>query len=313
MTAVLCGPGWAGTVIPFEGDIDLGRKLWTFRTTEKNAPAVDFKLSQPEADRYRIDLSLEDIHNKALDFSALITADVRKLSDLQGRVGFAGKLDSRYTLLNKKPVPDLHGSFDIHDDTLFIRSLEFGKYQGQGALGLQPPHRVSLKIALEAADLSEFIWFFSPDPEVYASGDVSGEITAEGDGSALRLGGRLTSFDGTIDGMEYDSILLNVDGTYPKLNVFNTDVTQTDGFSFRVSGTVDLSQQETMDRQIEALAYEPLVDDKGSDREWTLKRFHSEKHAGTTEVKYMMRQDEDKNSLTTDDSSLIGVERKVSF
>jgi len=303
----------AEVIVPFEGEVNFAQKVWSFSSGSADESSFSLQIFQPQADRYRMDLNLEDVQTAVFDFSAVVTADVKKMEDKEGQVGFVGQVKSKYTLLNKKPVADLISVFDIRNDVLSIRSLEFGKYQGAGTVGLKAPFPLAIEIDLEAVDLADFIGLFSDDPDLYALGEVFGEIAIKGTGQSPKLEGRLTSFGGTIDGMEYDSILLNVGGMYPVLNVFNTDVAKTDGLSFRVTGSVDLSQKGTMERQIEALAYEPMVDDEGTDREWTLKRFHSKKHSGTTEIKYMMRQDEDKNSLTMDESSLLGVERKVSF
>ena len=59
--------------------------------------------------------------------------------------------------------------------------------------------------------------------------------------------------------------------------------------------------------QIKAFTGSPLITEDGQDREWTLKRMQSQQEGVTTEFKYMLRKDDDRDDV------LIGIERKIEF
>ena len=101
--------------------------------------------------------------------------------------------------------------------------------------------------------MGDFLDFWVRDNHYDSSGYVSGEIELSGDINTFELKSSLEAFDGHIQGLSFNTIDLHATGVYPKIQVEQTLISKSDGFTFMVAGPVDLSDKENFKKQIKAL------------------------------------------------------------
>jgi hypothetical protein len=227
------------------------------------------------------------------------------------------KMRSRYTIINAKPAEDFLGQFELRGKTLLIHTLSAGPFFLQGDVDILPPYRLDLDLKFSQLALSDVVRVLAlalpADGNADAEGAVNGRIHFSGALDRLRYTGEAESYDGTIAALVYRYFDLKVDGLYPALRIHDSQVSQTDGFSFRLSGALDLSHLETLGQQIDRLRKDPLIKSTPMETEWTLKRLESDDRSGTTELKYLRRSKENVNTMSEEDSDLLGVEQKIKF
>lgn len=219
-----------------------------------------------------------------------------------------GEIWSQNSLVDYKPIRELTGHFEIKDSQLLLKSFSFGNLSGQGSLNLVYPYKMDMKVLLNDVAMEDFLNFWVRGREYKSSGTVSGEIGVSGTWDRVGLKGGLESHDGYVEELEYNSIHLNAQGVYPRLNIGQSTISKADGLSFTFSGPIDLGDQENFKKQIGALVLAPLVTDSASEREWTIKRLN-QPNSRATEIKYLLRKEDKLN----EPSGMIGVEQTMNF
>ena len=313
---IACFPAHAdtGAIFPFAGEFDPQKKSLTVAIhPEANSPLV-MNFYRADDLIYHISVNIKDWQTAFFNLSSVIEGTVDVKREEGGTFqSLVGKIESRYTLVNHKPVEEMFGQFEIKEGKLMIHSLSLGRVAVKGTVLLRPPYPVDLRFQLAGVPLEDFIAFFSGRPKFMTQGLVDGDIFISGPSSNLQMKGTLFSSNGVIKSLEYSSIVLNAQGIYPVIVVDNSTIVQADGAPFNIAGNIDLSDKENFSRQIEALAKTPLVNYERDHLEWTLKRIQSENEAGTTELKYLMRKGEDRDHVGDSGVDMLGVERKMEF
>ena len=121
------------------------------------------------------------------------------------------------------------------------------------------------------------------------------------------------SQNGSIENVSYDLLSLHAQGIYPLVDLTNSTVTKTNGFSFDLDGKVDLSNKKDMASQIKAIKKIPLIKDNVLQSEWVLKRMQDSDGEGKTETKFFLKKDKKGGLSGQEDSGLLGVEKKIGF
>ncbi|MCK5081449.1 MAG: hypothetical protein KAR31_00950, partial [Candidatus Omnitrophica bacterium] len=225
-----------------------------------------------------------------------------------------GKIWSQYSLVDFKPINELSGRFEIKDKRLHVMALSVGNLTGEGYLDLGVPYNLDVAINLLGVDMQDFLNFWGSGKNYESSGDVFGEIKASGSLDRLVLKGSLKSRDGFVQELDYNAIVLNIEGIYPFMQIAHSTVSKADGVSFSLDGPFDLSDKTNFKKQIKALTLAPLVSDSGSELEWTIKRLKPE-DSGITEFKYHLKKG---NALGIGPSAggeidMLGIERTRKF
>jgi len=121
--------------------------------------------------------------------------------------------------------------------------------------------------------LSDFLHWINPEHNVYAEGDVSGQIQLGGVAGQPAIKGGLNSYSGQVEDFKYDNIILNFQGAYPVLELTQTSITEEGGVSGNVEGMIDLSKGfDDFEEQIARLKFSPLIRETDVQREWIIKR-----------------------------------------
>lgn len=268
-------------------------------------------LQRISAEDYHLSLAVEHLKTPKFDLSSKIESSlaVRQGIDNINRY-LLGKIWSQYSLVDYKPIDEFKGEFQIQDTYVQLKSFSFGNIQCQGDIQLVFPFKVDLNVRLNGVEINDFLEFWVTRKKFEASGFISGEINVQGTFNELFLKGNLESYNGFVHQLYYDHMFLSAEGFYPNIEIARLTISEKDGLSFILNGPINLRDQGNFKKQIQALNSSPLVDDSGSQREWTIKRLQEQKDAAATEFKYLLRKESQGTSETSD---MLGVERKVEF
>jgi hypothetical protein len=162
--------------------------------------------------------------------------------------------------------------------------------------------------------MDDFLSFWMLGHKLESSGAVSGEIKASGTLDYLVLQGSFEGRRGSVQKLNYDTILLNIEGVYPHMNIAHSRIFQPDGVSFSFDGPLDLSDKENFKKQIKSLTFAPLVNESGSATEWTIRRF-SPQGSDMTELKYRLHKGGvlGAGAAPGDQIDMLGIERTRKF
>jgi hypothetical protein len=220
-----------------------------------------------------------------------------------------GKIKSYYTLVDYKPFRDLEFIFQAEKDMLIMQKIIFGPLSGKAAMTLDRPHILDGKLELTDYNLADFLSFWIPQRKHDSGGSLDASIRFQGTPDKLYLRVRSESYDGFIKHFNFEKMLLNFNGVYPRLYISDANVMDRGGMSFSIIGPLDLSQKNNIKQQIEALTVTPLVVDSERKSEWTIRRFEDEGETSITSFKAFLN----KSEIGVGDTGMIGVERKIEF
>jgi hypothetical protein len=243
------------------------------------------------------------------DLAAVVRADLKFTGADRFSREMVGEVKSRYTLVNHKPAPDFFLKFAVHDQTLFIDSFLAGALSGSGQLELVGDHRVNLVFELISSDLENIYDMVRDSPMAIpqVSGVLNGAFTLTGPILKPEIKGRLGLYNGRFQALSYESLLLQFEGTYPTIRLDDSVVTHAEGFSFKIAGTVDLSDLARLPYQARQLQKVPIITEAKNRREWVFKRQSSAKNS-VTEMKYLLLKDD-----RGDAEGVLGFEKKIGF
>jgi hypothetical protein len=306
--------GWANVQIPFKGQIDFPQKQLIITLNSQAQKPLSITITQPEENLCQVVVNMEHLTLPFFHISSVLESQLQLIRREDSPWMLKGKIASRYTLINYKPVDELQGEFVIQEQQLRIKSLALGRNVfGNGIFQLKKPLQMDLQIKLNNIDMEEFITVMTGNNVLTTEGYLSGDMRIFGDTDRPQIRGQLSSFGGRIKQGEFTSLLLNLEGTFPKLQVVDSFITKPGGSAFRFNGTIDLSERGHMDRQIRAFHREPYISSDDGSVEWTFKRVEMDDHSGATEFKYLLRPDEDVHSLSQRGTDMLGFERKMEF
>lgn len=311
---------FAEKALSFEGKIDLLKNEFTvvLDLDEKSSIAATARrISETD---YRFLVDVEHLKTPLFDLLSKIESSVEVIKEdsiskaMPAGTTFRGKVWSQYSLVDYKPIRELSGGFEIKDRRLYLTELSFGNLNCNGFIDLIRPYKLNLSLDLLNVGMSDFLNFWSAGKKFEASGTVSGKIKASGTLDNLALKGSLESRNGFVKKLDYDSILLNIEGIYPHMRIERSMISKSDGVSFTLNGPFDLSDRANFKKQIKALTIAPLVSGSGSEREWTIKRLDLKK-SGVTEIKYRLRKGDvlGIGTSASDESDMFGFERTRKF
>ncbi|VAW14257.1 hypothetical protein MNBD_BACTEROID05-1183 [hydrothermal vent metagenome] len=296
----------------FEGEIDLQKKIFRINILSEGKDVCEVK---GKFDRKDIQVSLNVSHFKTpfLELSTQIFGSLtpRVNKDEQNN-GYQGRLWSRYSLVDFKPVDELTGEFLITKDKIDFKKVNFGKLSLTGSLLRKYPYKASFIIGLDTVSLEKFLKFWVPRKQYDTQGDVSGTVKISSNQQKISLQGKLKSFNGHINSFQFDSFYLNARGIYPVLKIEDSTVSKEDGLIFSLAGDFDLKSPKGFKNQIKKLKLSPIVNESDTEKSWTIKRLRSE-DTSTTEIKYMLRKSGGSGNDSSLDDGMLGVEKTMEF
>jgi len=311
---------FAEETFSFKGQVDFIKNEFNIVLDWDGKSLVAATAKRISETSYRFLVDIEHLKTPFFDLLSKIESSV-EIIDNSGsskkmfpNTTLKGKIWSRYSLIDYKPVQELSGSFEVRDQRFYLKKLSFGRLICNGYIDLVQPFKLNMSVDLMDVDMNDFLNFWSAKTQYESSGAVSGKIKASGTLDNLMLKGRLTSHNGFVQKLDYDVISLNIEGIYPHMQIARSTISKSDGASFTLNGPFNLSDRAHFKKQIKALTIAPLVSESGSEREWTIKRLNQEK-SGVTELKYRLRKGSALGIGTSarDESDMFGFERTQKF
>ena len=102
---------------------------------------------------------------------------------------------------------------------------------------------------------------------------------------------------------------LQLHGVYPLVSLKDSVVHQEEGFSFQLSGLIDLRHLDKLPTQIRELKKKALVAQDKNKREWVFKRLQTGANRDSvTELKYLWLKDD-----RGDTQGILGFEKTIGF
>ncbi len=311
---------FAQSVFFFEGQVDLEKNEFNVAVDFGEKSSMTAKAEKISEKDYRVSLDIEHVKTPLFDLLSEIESSVEIVNKINGDhkvfsdATFRGKIWSQYSLVDYKPINELSGRFEIKDKRLHLTALSVGDLKFEGFVDLIPPYNLDMALNLTGVDMYDFLSFWAPGKEYVSSGAIFGEIQASGTLDRLQLKGSLESQRGFVQKLDYDTIVLNIEGVYPYMEIAQSTISKSDGVSFSLDGPFNLSDKDNFKKQIKALTFSPLVNHSESESEWTIKRLNPE-DSGMTELKYNFKKGD---ALGIGPSSgneidMLGIERTSKF
>jgi hypothetical protein len=257
-------------------------------------------------------LSLDVAHLKTPlgDIATFLEGDL----DLKGGPsdwrGLSGRLESRYTLVNYLPVRDLRFRFALEEGRVLIHDLSFGAFSGRGDIALDHGRRMNIVIdvlSLELEEAAGFLGLANKSVSPPLTGVATGIINVGGTLGRPDVKGRVNFYNGRLNGLDYESILLDFEGAWPLVRVRDSLITQAEGFSARFDGFLDLSDLASLSAQIALFQRAPIVSTDSDRREWVFKSQRDERDM-KTEMKYFLLKDD-----RGDTGAVLGAQKSLEF
>lgn len=303
----------AQTHFPFEGHMDFIRRQVSVKFDIADKSFISIQVSVDSKQDVQLVVNVDHVKTPLATISTVLEGSLMGVHSEQDGRSLNGTMTSRYTLVNYKPMPELNGIFEIKKQKVYVHSLSFGKISCQGFVDFRDSLSLDLLLKLSEVEMGDFVWFLSNEQNAPSDGLVSGEIHISGPLGHPALKGRLSSYEGFIKDLVFDSMFVNFEGIYPLIHLHDSSVTEANGFSFTLEGTLNLSQKTDFRKQFDSLDKSPLVMEDPTKLEWTFKRMQKENTSSTTELKYLLKKKDSVDRLERDNSGMLGIERRVEF
>jgi hypothetical protein len=301
-------------VYPFQGHLNLVEQSLDFSVKLDQEAAVKMTVDHKQDEAYQ---AVIDVQNLKTPFFEM-TTDVQSVVSIHKNnnriIGLSGTFWSQYSLLDHKTVPEMSGRFDLKDGVLHVDDFIVGDFTAEGSIAVLPPHSLEGAVAFDRIPLKTFLDWLSGDKKKFdGEGELSGKITLGGHPDRVAVKANIVSDGGYAGRLPYDRMSLHLEGIYPVVELTNSSITKTNGFSFDLDGTVDLSDKNNMSAQLASIKTVPLVKDSHAQSEWVLKRIQD--NGQDAETKYFIKKDKGvaMSAAGTDDYGVFGVERKIGF
>lgn len=144
------------------------------------------------------------------------------------------------TILNYYPFDEFEISCWADKDLVRLIYLKAGdSISASGVLCFKPPPRFFLKLTLADFEISRLLLISKEEERPIASGKLSGEAVIEGPFNELRSKAKFGARYGHLGTIDYESMLLNMEGAGPVLTIYDSRLIREDSF-MTLDGTVDI-------------------------------------------------------------------------
>ena len=303
----------AGHVYPFQGRLNVAEKSFLI-SVRFNEADLKLNINRNQDSSYQAVLDVEHLRAPFFDMTTQVQGviDIHERSDKA--IGLAGYFWSRYSLIDHKTVPEVSGKFDLNDGILRLNDLSWGGFRAKASIDLNPPHRLEVNFDFEEINIGYFLdWLVVEKKKFVGDGQVAGQIALSGTPEKLMVKANINSQNGYIENVAYDVMELHLQGLWPLIDVHNSRVTKTNGFSFDLDGIVDLGDKQNRAAQLNSIKKVPLRNENSLQSEWVLKSIQDEDGNGKTETKYFLKKNKGIGLAGQEGSEVLGVEKKIGF
>lgn len=304
---------FAYETVAFHGSLDFDKQDFSLSFNLGQHDILKARASQMEEKDFHLKLDVDHLKTPIFELSSEIESLIAVLNKEHPMdTKIYGKLWSKYSILNYKPIRELSGDFEFEGGRVELKNVIFGSMECNGYFEIFPPFKADITFSLTDVPMEDFLAFWTGQSLYEASGKVSGDIRLSGNFRKPLLRGNLLSQNGLIKELKYRTMKLNIEGVYPAMEISQSFISQADGLSFSFSGPINLSDKNNFKKQIKALALVPMVRDSSDKVEWTIRRL-DETEGASTEIKYLKMKNAGDSPFSFGNSDMLGVERSVDF
>jgi hypothetical protein len=310
LAALWPSPGWARTVVPFSGTVDLRSQEASLFFGWKDKQQLSLTITRPSPQSYHLSLDISHLKTALGDIAAVVDGDLDLTGDSPEKRELSGRFRSRYTLLNYTPIRDLSFKFSLRERKFYIYDLSLGAFSGRGDIALDLERRINITVDLRPLDLEEagrFLGIESKGRPIPLTGVATGMVNLNGALARPDIKGRVAFYNGRLKAFDFDSIILDFEGTWPLVRLKDSLITQAEGFSFKFNGVLDLSDLASLGTQVRMFQKVPIVSVDKAKREWVFKRQRDGRDL-KTEMKYFLMKDD-----RGDTGAVLGVQKSLEF
>lgn len=192
-------------------------------------------------DAVKADIENQHLKIAGLDFSNIAHLLVKVVFKDSSFSHFLIDVNTEASVLNYSPVDEIASSFLI--DKSFARVIYFtmgNKIALSGSFNIKPPRTAQVKISFSGFNMEEpFLVSDKENPGI--SGMLSGDILVRGSLSRPEIEVKLAVKEGCFGDICYDNMLINGDGTWPYLRIYDSRMACADS-SLMLEGEVDVRQ-----------------------------------------------------------------------
>ncbi len=314
LSVLLSGPAAAKQLFTYDGVLNLQQERLDMNVTVKPEETLRLTLQRKKDNQYYLKGDLS--HFKAMAFD--VNSEMEGLIEVQhgsgGIEAVVGTVWSNYSIIDGLPVKELSGGFRIENGGLRLSEVRYGSVDVTGVMDLTAPYKMDFDFNVRYMPMAAFLKFWTGrDRFDSARGEVVGTIRALGPLDRVLLKGKLTSHQAEINGNQFDSIVLNLEGYYPNFIIDKSSrLAKQGGVTFSVDGRIDLGNFKTFKRQLKKLHTAPLVKESESLKEWTIK---TQKETGTDSaaLEYFIRNEDKLGTDEEEEEILFGIQRSMQF
>jgi hypothetical protein len=152
-------------------------------------------------------------------------------------------INTESTIVNYYPLDEFEISCWVDKDILQFVYIKMGdNFLASGALSFQErPAKAFLKANFNDFDIGRFLFVLSQSSSPAASGKVSGDIFIEGPLDGLVTKANFQAKNGFLGTVDYEDMIINLKGTGPVLNVYDSRLIREDSF-LTMEGAVDIRE-----------------------------------------------------------------------
>lgn len=301
----------AEELYPFRGSIDL---------TAQNAQIIagpqgrqlEVNVIKGEGQSFVLDFRFENFATPFFDMTAHLKGAVEFDNKILQSRKISGRIVQDLSDGSLNPDEGLVVAFHMADEVLHVDKASWAGLTGKGFVNLRQPFEVDFRFGFQDVQMSYALsWLSDGTKELDATGALSGFTQLAGPADKLSIRAHLVSHYGSIEKFSYDLLSLHLQGIYPVVELANSTVTKSSGFSFDLDGKINLESRADMETQFKTVKKIPLINENALQSQWVLKRGFED--GGKTETKFFLKKDKQTSFTDQDDSELFGMEKKIGF
>jgi hypothetical protein len=137
-------------------------------------------------------------------------------------------IDTAASVVNYQPISEIEASFRMDAERIRAVYIKLGDMAlASGFFDIKPPRKLELNINFTNFILQSLLDVLIENrPDL--SGRVSGRIDIHGFLSSLNIDVDATAYDGNLGDIDYERIIINADGTWPHLRIYDSRITHKD-------------------------------------------------------------------------------------
>ena len=227
-----------------KAETDFRQKRGSIWVTPESG-SIDLSFDYTKWPVLKTDITTQHLNVSGHDLSNIMHIS-SKFATRNGKISYlVSDISTESTILNYYPLEEMDCSVWADMDVFRVIYFKYGYTLAlSGAVTLKEPHKTVFNMTLSGFDVEYPFEVFGTDKKPLAAGKLSGELSVNGPANELLSSGKFTFTDGRIGTIDYTSVILNIKGEGPVVNVHDSRIVRQDSF-MPVYGSVDFRRMGT--------------------------------------------------------------------